>query len=96
MPKLAHEVVKVYMRERTKASPSAIASTYDEALPRKPPKIDRKRKTTYRFIIARRQAETDDAESVLHAEMAASEAQTQSHCGLSRRRKSCCRANRRT
>ena len=93
-PKLAHEVVKVYEEKRAKALPSAIASTYDEALPWKPPKIDRKRKTTYRFFTAQRQGETDDAESSLHAERTTPEAQARSRCGLSRSRKRCCRTNR--
>jgi hypothetical protein len=86
-PKLAHEVIKVYKGKRAKASPSAIASTYEEALPRKPPKIDRNRKTTYRFFIAQRQAEIDDTDSLFHTKGTPPETQSQSRCGLSRCKK---------
>ena len=67
-PKLAQEVVKVYEGKRAKSPPSAIAATYDEALPWEPPKIDRSRKATYRFFLAQRQGETEDAEGVLRTE----------------------------
>ena len=93
-PKLAHEVVKIYEAKRAKASASAIAATYDEALPWRPPKVVRNRKATYRFFVAQRQGETDDAESVLRAEGATPETQSQSRCGRSRRRKSCCPTDR--
>ena len=83
-------------RGAAKAPPSAIATTYDEALPWKPPKVDRSRKATYRFFIAQRQGETADAESVLGTEGAGPGIQSQSRCRRSRQRKSCCRASRYT
>jgi len=82
-PKLAREVVKVYEAKRRKAPLSALASTYDNALPWKPPKTDRKRKATYQFFIAQRQSELDDADGVLHAKPATQKAPTGSRCGLS-------------
>ncbi|HEY2827879.1 MAG TPA: hypothetical protein VGJ04_09790 [Pirellulales bacterium] len=45
--KLAAEVISVYETYRATAPRAAIASTYDEALPYSPPKIDRQRKSTY-------------------------------------------------
>jgi len=89
-PRLAREVVKVYEEKRAKAAgewPSVIAATYDEALPWKPPKVDRNRKATYRFLIAQRQGETDDLEGALRTE--ALESENQTRCDRPRRRKSC-------
>jgi hypothetical protein len=83
-------VVKVYEEKRAKAAgewPSVIAATYDEALPWKPPKVDRNRKATYRFLIAQRQGETDDLEGALRTE--ALESENQTRCDRPRRRKSC-------
>jgi len=88
--KLAHDVVKVYEALRAKASPSAVASHYCEAMPWPPPNPDRNRKArnaTRHFFIAQRQRETDDAEGALYAERAATKTQTKSRCCASRRRK---------
>jgi hypothetical protein len=45
---LAKEVIRVYEQQRAEAPPSAIASTYEQALPYDPPRIDRNREATYR------------------------------------------------
>jgi len=46
-PELAKQVIAVYRRKRARAVASAIATTYEEALPYPPPKPDTKRKETY-------------------------------------------------
>ncbi|MGH2359078.1 MAG: hypothetical protein ACRDGM_00825 [bacterium] len=43
----ASEVIAVYERCREQAPTSAIATTYDAALPWRPPKVDRNRTSTY-------------------------------------------------
>jgi len=48
---LARQVVGVYELMRELAPPSAVASTYDEALPNAPPRIDRHRADTYQSHI---------------------------------------------
>lgn len=93
-PKLAQEVVKVYERKRAKAPASAIATAYVEALPWKPPKVDRSRKATYRFFVAQRQGEIDDAETGFRGNGARGGRQSQSRCGRARHRKSCSGASR--
>lgn len=87
-PELAQEVVEVYERLRAGAPDSAIALTYDEALPWQPPIPDRNREATYRSRISELAGDPTTAESVFHADMLAREGQAQSHCGLSRRRQS--------
>jgi len=94
---LAHQVVKVYEAKRAKAvkaSPSAIAFTYDEALPWSPPIPDRNRKATYDIFHKHLHDETDVAESLLDTKAATSEDRTKSRCGPSRSRKPCCRVTR--
>ncbi len=80
-PKLAQEVVKVYERKRKKAPDSAVAATYDEALPWRPPKVDRSRKATYQSFIAQRQAESDGAGIISRGKGARRGTQSQSRCG---------------
>lgn len=46
-PKLARQIIRVYERKRSNARRSAIAETYNEALPYDPPLIDDNRKKTY-------------------------------------------------
>lgn len=72
-PKLAHQVVRVYEAKRAKASSSAIASTYDEALPWPPPMPDRNRRATFDLFHKHLHDETDVAESVFHAKGATPE-----------------------
>ena len=48
---LAREVIAMYQRKRAAAAPSAFASTYVEALPSKPPKMDLHREKTYKARI---------------------------------------------
>lgn len=55
-PELAKEVIRVYERKRSEALHSAIALTYEEALPYDPPNIDCNRKATYRRIISELEA----------------------------------------
>ena len=97
---LARQVVKVYDRRRAKAaktSPSPIASTYVESLPWPPPKPDcgcKARKARYDSIHENLHDETGLAEGALRADEGAPGSRTQSRCGVSRRRKSCCGASR--
>lgn len=84
---LAKEVVAVYEQLRAAAPPSHFASTYEQALPYAPPRIDRNREATYRRHISELAGDPDGAGSVLQAEVLP-EVQTQSRCGLSRRRQS--------
>jgi hypothetical protein len=93
-PKLAQEVANVYKRKRARAPASAIATTYDEALPWRPPKVDVNRNATYQFFVAQRRAETDEVEGILRTGGATPDI-PRSRCGRSQRRnKSCCRARR--
>lgn len=46
-PKLAQQIIRVYERKRSNSPRSAIAKTYNEALPYDPPLIDVNRKKTY-------------------------------------------------
>jgi hypothetical protein len=80
-PKLAQEVVSVYEGKRKDAPASAIAKTYDESLPRRPPKVDRNRKATYRFFIAKLKAESDGKEISSLGKGARRGTQSQSRCG---------------
>src|SRR5437868_2319676 len=66
---MANEMIEVYPRLRKEKPRSAVASTYEEALPYAPPRIDRNRKGTYRRRIRELAGETDSAGSVLHAEV---------------------------
>lgn len=75
-PELAREVVEEYERLRASSPDSAIASTYDEALPRVT-KADRNRERTYRCLIRELRAETNGAKT-----------EGESRCSLYRRRKS--------
>ena len=81
-PKLAREVIRVYERKRAKALPTAIATKYYEALPWLPPLPDRKRKTSYQFFVAQREAESDEMEGAM---------KKRPRCGKSARPKSSCR-----
>ena len=99
-PKVAQEVVKVFEEkyaEAKEARASAIAITYDKALPWRPPKVDgsrKARKASYQYFVAQRRAETDEVESILRAGDARPDI-PRSRCGRSQRReKSCCRARR--
>ncbi len=84
---LAREVVAVYGRMRKKAPRSAIASTYDEALPHAPPKIDRDREATYEGHMERLDGNTEDVEVVAPSLGALkSRMPTQSRCRPSQRR----------
>ncbi len=79
-PELAHEVVEVYERLRAAAPDSAIALTYDEALP-KVTRTNRNRKATHQRLRRELQAESNAAKT-----------EAEPHCTVSRRRQS----NRRT
>jgi hypothetical protein len=48
---MAQEVIDVFERETAAASPGAFASTYVDALPYPPPKIDRNREQTYKYLL---------------------------------------------
>jgi hypothetical protein len=48
---IATQIARVYAARRRSAPPSAICSSYDQALPWPPPKIDRARKSTYDRLI---------------------------------------------
>lgn len=85
---MAKEVIEVYERLRAEASPSDIATTYDEALPSSPPMIDRTRQATYRSHISQLADNTEGAERVLQSVVATPETQPQSGCSLSQRRQS--------
>ena len=98
-PELAREIVDLYERSRVEAagaSPSPIASTYDEALPSSPshvPKRDRNRKArkaSYDSFHERLHGDTDCADEVSYAEGVTRETHSKARCGQSRRRKSSC------
>ena len=53
LPKVAAaEVIATYERLRRQAPADSLASTYDEALPYRPPRVDRDRRYTYRKLLA--------------------------------------------
>ena len=86
-PRLASQVIRVYERLRATAAASDLASSYHEALPYDPPKIDRNRKASYGSRIAELTESTDGAEKCLRI---------QSRCNMPRlrqtqRRKRHCR-----
>jgi hypothetical protein len=91
---LANEVIRVYESLRAVAPPSAIAATYDEALPYTT-QIDRNRKETYRRLLRELAAEVDDPRSGCDGGSPVAETQDQLPCGLSlversERRTNCC------
>ena len=79
---LAREVVAVYKRMRAKASDSDISSTYDEALPYAPPKVDRSRKATYRRRIQKLAADVRNRDCGSRAKVL-TKMRVQSGCGSS-------------
>lgn len=66
---MADEVIDVYKRLRAEVPPSAIAVTYEQALPHPPPRIDRNRKVTYRRHIKVLAEDIEHARRQLHEEM---------------------------
>jgi hypothetical protein len=85
---MAKQLVSVYERQRKGKSRSAIASTYDQALP-KVTQTDLDRKKTYRHLIRKRKAETDGAESAMLVEMTTPETQARPSCDSKRRTRPC-------
>jgi hypothetical protein len=61
---LANEVIRIYRRQRAAAKPSAIASTYEQASPYPPPRIDRNREATFRRYLRMLARRTDLAGGV--------------------------------
>lgn len=60
---MASEVVEVFERLRSRAAASAFATTYDEALPWRPPIIDLSRESTYRnrlLLLAEEERESEE------------------------------------
>ncbi len=90
---LAAQVVSLYERHRKKMEPSAIASTYTEALPYIT-KIDGNRHDTCRRLLRKLRAEADRTGGVLHADVAALDPKTPSRCRSSLPRQSECRTRR--
>jgi hypothetical protein len=87
-PALANEVISKYERYRREKPRSAIASAYYEALPYCPKRVDYNRKNTYRRLIRKLRAESDDRQKSSHAEVVPSKTTNISRCGSSRRRQS--------
>lgn len=85
---MAKHVIAIYKRRWAAAPSYAFASTYDEALPYAPPRIDRDRKATYARFISELDGDSDGAENVSHFEALQPKTQGQSRCGVSRRRQS--------
>lgn len=83
---LASEVIEVYQRMRRIAPASAIATTYDEALPWAPPTIDGNRRTTYQRRIRDLEGETIGAVTVAGLRVL-TETQLQPRCGVSQPRR---------
>ena len=53
LPELATaELITTYERLRRQSPADSLASTYDEALPYEPPRVDRDRRGTYRELLA--------------------------------------------
>ena len=89
-PELAKEVIAVYEGKRAEAPHSAIASSYEEALPYAPPRTDRNRKVTYRMHISSLEGDTHSGENVFQGELPPN-MQSECRCSRSRRRRSDCR-----
>jgi hypothetical protein len=58
---MAKEVVSIYETFLATASLSSIASSYDEALPHAPPRVDKNRKSTYERRIAKLTGDASNA-----------------------------------
>lgn len=92
-PELARQLVSVYEQHRKHKGNSAIAASYAEALPYVTT-IDRNRKSTYRRLIGRLQAEVDGEPRALNGHVVGGVTQPRSHCRPSRCRRPQGRTNR--
>ena len=77
---LAREVIAVYQQMYDVAPKASFAKSYDEALPYKPPKIDRNRKETYQRLARKLKDSLADSPKP--------KSKPSSRCGVSRLRKS--------
>jgi hypothetical protein len=82
---IANEVIAVYTRRRAETMPSAISTSYEEALPWQPPIIDRDRAATYRNRISQLAGDSEGANGSLQPLAVPEEAKARSGCGSARR-----------
>jgi hypothetical protein len=93
-PELANEVIAVYEHKRAAVPPSAIAETYEEALPKAPPKIDRNREATYNRRISELDGDMNGMQNGFCGEVPRATRRTKSRCCRPRRKQSKCRSKR--
>jgi len=84
--RIARQVIAVYEEFRAAAPRSALASSYDEALPYAPPKTDHNRRKTYEAYLKRLRRWT--GENAAHSKTLCGKTGAKPDCGRSRCRRS--------